>query len=322
MSESFNPTQAIPLNYHQFVKSRESQVNQHMVNGVPDYAFSLDYTIRQQLDKIPLLRRAVEGLLSYRVPLRKIQYEEKGIVVGPNQFAHIHGMAVDCANRLGIPIPDLYILPIRQPNAFTMATGHTDQLIVLTSGLLESVNDAELKNVIGHECGHIHNRHIVYNTLWELLTNQVARGFFIRTLSKFAPAWVFDLAHAAFTASTAYIFGRWHRCAEITCDRAGLICGGNVEAAMSVPARLRLAGAGDLKGFNADTYKKQMKNWNRSFFRLEELFMTHPPGPQRAYAVEKFAATDIYHSWHPEIVPSQPLVELSEVDEEISTLFT
>ncbi|MEC7987979.1 MAG: M48 family metallopeptidase [Myxococcota bacterium] len=323
MTKQGNPTAAIQLNYERFVQSREARINQHMVGGIPDYAFSLDYTIRQQLNQIPFLRKVVEGLLSLRVPLLKIQYEESGIVVGPDQFPQIYDMSVKCAKILGMPVPNIYIESNRSPNAFTFATGHSDQIIVVTSGLLESLNEKELQYVIGHECGHIHNRHVVYNTLWEILTNQVARSFFVRLLLKFGPSrFVFELLQLAFTTTTSYLFGRWHRCAEITCDRAGLICIGDVVSAMNVPARLRLPGATDLDGFNPDAYKNQMQNWNRSFFRLGELLMSHPPGPQRAFAIERFSFTDVYRSWRPELEFSEPAIPLTQIDEEISSLFT
>ena len=320
---STNPTSSIKLHYKEFVNYRESRINQHINDGVPDYAFSMDYAIRKQLNQIPLLRKMAEGLLSYRVPFLKIKYEEEGIVVGPQQFPHIYEMSVDCANILGIPVPNIFINYNVHPNAFTFDTGHSDQIVVLTSGLLEALNEKELKSVIGHECGHIHNRHIVYNTLWEILTNHIAHGLFLQLMRKFGPTqWIFQLAQMTFTSTAQYLFGRWHRCAEITCDRAGLICSGDLEATMSVNAKLKLGGAANIKGFNADAYKTQMKNWNKSFFRLEELSMTHPPGPQRAFSVERFSTTDVYQSWRPEVAFSKPPVPLSKVDEEISTFFT
>ena len=323
MSRTKNPTDAIQLDYQSFVISRDAQHDRHMNNGIPDYSFSLDYHIRQQLNQIPLLRKVAEGLLSYRIPILKVMYEEEGIVVGPDQFPHIYEMSVECANILCMPIPNIYIEYNIHPNAFTLATGHSDQIIVLTSGLLEALSDEELKYVIGHECGHIHNKHIVYNTLWVILTNNIAQNLFLKVISKFGPAqWILSLAQVAFTATTKYIFGRWHRCAEITCDRAGLICVGDTRTAMNVPAKLRLGGAADIKGFNPDAYKSQMKNWNKSYFRLEELFMTHPPGPQRAFAVERFSLTDVYHRWRPELNHSEPPIPLAEIDEEISTYFT
>lgn len=63
-------------------------------------------------------------------------------MVGPNQFPQIYQMGVDCARILGIPIPTIYISYNVHPNGFTLATGHSDQMIVLTTGLLEALNDA------------------------------------------------------------------------------------------------------------------------------------------------------------------------------------
>lgn len=57
----------------------------------------------------------------------------------------------------GIPIPEIYITPDRDPNAF--ATGRDPQhaSLALTQGLLEVMNEKEVQGVIGHELSHIRN---------------------------------------------------------------------------------------------------------------------------------------------------------------------
>ena len=55
---------------------------------------------------------------------------------------------------------------------------------------------------------------------------------------------------------------------------------------------------------------------------LGELLMSHPPGPQRAFAVERFSFTDVYKSWRPELEGSEPVIPLAQIDDEISSLFT
>jgi Zn-dependent protease with chaperone function len=53
------------------------------------------------------------------------------------------------------------------PNAYT--TGFTHPVVVVTSGLLEIVDDEELQFILGHELGHVKCGHVLYMTMAEYL---------------------------------------------------------------------------------------------------------------------------------------------------------
>ena len=52
-------------------------------------------------------------------------------------------------------------------NAMTFGT-NDDAFILVHSALVDHFDDEELLSVIGHECGHIHNDHVVYLTTLHL----------------------------------------------------------------------------------------------------------------------------------------------------------
>lgn len=316
-----DPTAKLDLDFSRYVQARERKQAAHMAGGVPDYAFSLDWKIRRNLDRLAPLRALAQAINAGTVPVQQALFEVHGVAVGPKQFPELHAMGVDCAERLGIGVPRLFVLQDPTPNAFTFATGHVDQIVVVTGGLLDAMNWDEVRFVIGHECGHIHNRHVVYNTLWELLTNGVARPVLERVVNLMGPAgWFFKLLNAALTVSAWYALGRWHRCAEITCDRAGLICSGDVDAALSVNGKLHLGAAGELEGFNAEEYRKQAQTYNKSLVRLFELTMSHPPGPKRTEATELFSRCEVLAAWRPELDLEGPLHSREFVDAHIEKL--
>ena len=64
-----------------------------------------------------------------------------------------------------MPMPKVYILPTKGPNAFATGRNEDHAAVAVTEGLLEILNDAELKGVIGHELAHIQNKDLLIGTI-------------------------------------------------------------------------------------------------------------------------------------------------------------
>jgi Zn-dependent protease with chaperone function len=300
MSEAiFDPTARIDVDFRRHIEGRKAFFDARCQGGIPDYAFNLDHVIRAKLNAVPLLRKMGEVALSHMVPITRQLQQMDSVAVGPKQFPEIHAMGVDCARRLGIGVPQLFVMLHPWPNAFTIATAQTDQIVVMTSGLMEALTPTQIHSVIGHECGHIHNEHVVYNTLWELLTNPLADmlvraatgglgpiGHYLRLLAK---------------GGLYLLFQRWHRCAEFTSDRAGVICCGDIDAATEAEVRLITQGAATLKGFDEEEFAKQLEGLEGSPIRFLELLKTHPIGPRRVKAMRHFSESEVLYGWRPDM---------------------
>ncbi|MFH1465171.1 MAG: M48 family metallopeptidase [Pseudomonadota bacterium] len=315
---SFDPTALIDLDFAAYIASRKAHFAERSHGGVPDYAFNLDHAIRRKLNAIPLLRRTGELLTSYVVPIQRQLHQMDAVAVGPRQFREVHEMGVECARILGIGIPQIFVIMNPMPNAFTYATGQTDQIVVLTSGLVEALSMPQLRSVIGHECGHIHNEHVVYNTIWEMITNPLA-NMLLRaasgTLGPFAP-----LVTMLTKGTLFLVFQRWHRCAEFTCDRAGLVCSADLGASIEVMGRLDTAGAENLQGFDADEYVRQLDGIEGSPIRFLELLHTHPIGPRRVKAMRLFGESEVLYRWRPEMKHGQATRPHVDVDRDCAAL--
>jgi heat shock protein HtpX len=57
----------------------------------------------------------------------------------------------------GLPMPKVYVIHDRSPNAFATGRDPKHAVVAATTGLLEIMNDAELEGVIAHELSHIKN---------------------------------------------------------------------------------------------------------------------------------------------------------------------
>ena len=64
-----------------------------------------------------------------------------------------------------LPMPKVYIVPSKAPNAFATGRNAEHAAVAATEGLLELLNDDELKGVIGHEMAHIQNKDMLIGTI-------------------------------------------------------------------------------------------------------------------------------------------------------------
>jgi Zn-dependent protease with chaperone function len=309
-----NPTDSIDLSFADYVERRQRQLAAHAPGDVSDYSFAMDGTLRRQIAAIGPVRSIAQVMVSTSSPLAYQHYTMYGVAVGPKVFPHIHEMGEDCARRLGIGIPQIFILNEGLPNAFTFATNDTAPVIVITSSLVNLLEPDELKFVIGHECGHVHNLHGVYNTAAVMLVNPVARMLFQQLISFGTTLDMVKILTGVLQGSLRLFMLRWSRCAEITCDRAGLICCGDLRVAERSLMKLVVGGGDKLDHIDIDEYLKQLKQIRSAPVSLREFGHTHPLIAKRIEALRVFANCDVLHTWRPELKTAASPLTREETD--------
>ena len=296
-----SPLQSIDTSFANYVMRRRTQEQSHMQDGVPDYAFALDYQLRQRLGQIPHFY-ALCKKVSATIENRQINlYNQKAVAVGPNQYSDIYNMGVDCAKRLGIGVPNIFIYSSMEMNAFTYASDNISPMIVLYTGIVDRMTPKEVKCVIAHECGHIHNQHLVYkNVINSVLSGN--SGLFGALLS------IANIALMQF----------WTRACEITADRAGMICGDNVEDSINVQKKL-LSGGTFNKEFreelDIDALREQLDAAIQNASKIYELFSDHPSSIRRIFCMKEFEECEVFYKWRSELKKPTGIVrDKSETD--------
>ena len=88
----------------------------------------------------------------------------------PRLYYMVEGLSI----AAGLPMPAIYIIYDQGMNAFATGRNPKKGVIVFTRGLLESLNDEELKGVISHELAHIKNYDILLGTIIVVLVGIVS----------------------------------------------------------------------------------------------------------------------------------------------------
>ncbi|HEX6508339.1 MAG TPA: M48 family metallopeptidase, partial [Chloroflexota bacterium] len=247
----------------------------------PPYAHPVDGWILRTLESTPVknvLDKAIDTLIS--VQLGRLIAES--VAIDHKSFPDLYDVLSDCSRTLGIPVP--HALTLQSGGQFNAFMAGTDEysFIFITDGLLKFFTQEEARFVIGHECGHIAAKHLVYHTLVEAMAGTALQllGPLGRLVQNFA----------------GIPLRAWARRSEVTCDRAGLICCADIKVAER--ALIRLAtGFADADKVDIDDYLRRSKEMSdfHGASKWQEVLLTHPLLPKRIEALRLFARSELYY---------------------------
>jgi Zn-dependent protease with chaperone function len=233
----------------------------------------------RKLTGFDVILKNLAGLFSDRA--LRLMFLASSVRASEDQFPNLYHDMLDGCYILDLPkVPELFITQSPLVNAMTLGTDKP--FIVITSGLVDLMDEEEVRFVIGHELGHVLSGHSVYRTMLYYMVNLAARLAFIPF------AWI---------GFKAVIWGleEWYRKSELSCDRAGLLAGQDAQAARRT--LMKLAAGSRLGELSHDAFHEQAREYDAvpdvrdSLLKLLQLQgTTHP------FAVVRFAELDRWAS--------------------------
>jgi heat shock protein HtpX len=108
----------------------------------------------------------------------------KAVPIEKKDNPELYNIVENLAITAGLPMPKIYLVKERQPNAFATGRDPKHAVIAVTEGLLRILDRSELEGVIAHEMSHIGNRDILVSTVAVVLVGFIAilSDIFLRSL--------------------------------------------------------------------------------------------------------------------------------------------
>jgi len=250
--------------------------------SVDEFRHPLDQRATDALKKVPGLDKLLAKILEVGFErLLYIQNVASNLRVTPKMFPRLHRSLTWATKILDVPEPEMYVVVDPIPNAWTY--GHTKPFISLTTGLVDMLTDEELFFVIGHEVGHIKADHVLYGTMARNIAAilELVGNLTLGIGSLLGIGLVFALLE-------------WYRCAELTSDRAALLCVQDLEPARATFMKLAGGTTRLAAEMDRDEFLRQVREYedvdrstlDRAYKILLTVGRTHPFAMQRAKELE------------------------------------
>ena len=87
----------------------------------------------------------------------------------PEVYARVAPIVRNLCQRMGLPMPKLWLIPQDSPNAFATGRNPAHASVAFTGGILNLMSDTEIEGVVAHELGHVLHRDILISSVAGML---------------------------------------------------------------------------------------------------------------------------------------------------------
>lgn len=122
---------------------------------------------------LALILSIVLNGVSYFFSDRIVLASYRAQVVTQAQAPDLYALVANLAQRAGLPMPKVAIIPDDTPNAFATGRDPDHAVVAVTEGILAMLSRQELEGVLAHELGHVKHRDILIGSLCAVLAQAI-----------------------------------------------------------------------------------------------------------------------------------------------------
>ena len=114
---------------------------------------------------IALVLAAGMNFFSYWFSDKLVLKMYRAAEITPRQAPEIYRSVQTLAQRAGLPMPRVFLIPQASPNAFATGRDPEHAVVAVTEGLLKIMDKNEIEGVLAHELAHVNNRDILIGSI-------------------------------------------------------------------------------------------------------------------------------------------------------------
>ena len=220
-------------------------------------------------------------------------------IVTKEEAPNLHRIVEELANSAGILKPRIAVIQSDDPNAFATGRNQSHAVVAVTTGILNLLDEDELRGVISHEMGHIKNKDILISSVAAIVAGMIVA---IASMGRFAVLFTDEdnSLGGVIAALLMMVLGPLaatiiqlaiSRSREFKADATGAEICGNPMALASALRKLEF-GVTQHPMENAkdtDAHMFIINPFGNASNKLKNLFSTHPETSERIRRLEEMA---------------------------------
>lgn len=220
-------------------------------------------------------------------------------IVTEQEAPNLHRIVSDLSNKAGIKKPRVAVIESRDPNAFATGRNQSHAAIAVTTGILQLLDEDELRGVLSHEMGHIRNKDILISSVAATIAGMIVA---IANWSQYAFMFsrnddgIGEVVGALLLAilgpiSASIIQLAISRSREFKADATGAEICGNPLALANALRKLEFGTTQHPmnNAKNTDAHMFIVNPFGNASNKLKNLFSTHPETSERIRRLEAMA---------------------------------